>query len=319
MKDVSKLAGVSVITVSRVINNPEKVKESTRKKVQEVMEQLDFQPNYAARALVTNRTRTVHLWYPRLVNSSDPFMMKLVAGISEELSNHYYSFLFRKDWDFPYKCDGVIAMGLENGEDKRLKEKIDVPCVLFGRSPEFHWINVDDVKGARKIVEFIISQGHTKIGMIAVDVNAPFADERFEGYRQALESNGIPFNQEYIRYATPTERDGFEKSTELLSSTDITALFCMNDILALGAIQAARSLRKQVPEDISIGGYDGVWLDQLTEPSLTTVRLPVYEIGKELAKLIIEIIENPQKQRENRLFDPELIVRNSIIQIRKQP
>ncbi|MFC0472758.1 LacI family DNA-binding transcriptional regulator [Halalkalibacter kiskunsagensis] len=312
MKDVAKIAGVSIITVSRVINSPEKVKESTRKRIQQVMTELGFQPNHTAKALVTNKTRTIHLLHPDVFDTSDPYITKLIGGISCELSENHYSFLFRKDWEFPYKCDGVIAMGLGREEDQLLKDKIDVPCVLFGRTTDIDWVNVDDVSGAYKMVTYMISQGHKEIGMLVLDSKEPFASERLEGYRGALEENGIPFDPNLIQYVSALEKDGYKKTLELLECTDISALFCSTDLLALGAIRAARELNKKVPDELSIGGYDGVWLDQIAEPQLTTIKQPVFEIGKNLARLLIAKIENPNKSVENILYDPELIIRKSI-------
>ncbi len=317
MKDVSRVAGVSIITVSRVINTPEKVKESTRIKVQEVMDQLGFQPNHNAKALVTNKTRTVHLLYPKISDTSDPFFMKLIAGVSKELSENYYSFLFRSDWDFPYKCDGVIAMGLETGEDILLKEKLNVPCVLFGKTDYVDWVNVDDVLGAYKMVTYILKMGHKEVGMLVLNDKEPFAKERLEGYFQALKNHDVEINPKLIRYVTFSEKDGYEKTLELLNETNITAVFCSTDLLALGAIRAARELNKRIPEDFSIGGYDGVWLDQISDPQLTTIKTPVFEIGKALARKLIEKIENPNKQKEKVLYEPELIIRKSICKLNK--
>jgi LacI family transcriptional regulator len=281
------------------------------------MEESGFQPNHTAKALVTNKTRTIHLLHPDLFDISDPYITKLIGGISCELSQNHYSFLFRKDWDFPYKCDGVIAMGLGKAEDQILKDKIDVPCVLFGKTTDIDWVNVDDVNGAYKMVTYIISQGHKEIGMLVIDSKEPFASERLEGYRKALEENGIPFDPNLIKYVSALEKDGYLKTLELLKNTDISALFCSSDLLALGAIRAARELNKKIPEEISIAGYDGVWLDQIAEPQLTTIRQPVCEIGVKLAELLLTRIENPNKPLENILYDPELIIRGSISNLNK--
>jgi LacI family transcriptional regulator len=312
MKDVSKKAGVSVITVSRVINNPEKVKESTRKRVEKIMEELGFQPNQTAKALVTNKTRTIHLLHPQLFDTSDPYITKLIGGISCELSYNHYSFLFRNEWDFPYKCDGVIAMGLGRGEDQILKEKISVPCVLYGKTAGMDWVNVDDVKGAYKMVSHMISQGHKKIGILVIDSKEPFAEERLIGYRMALKEYGFPYDPNIVKYVSILEKDGYDQTLDLLTKTEITALFCSADLLALGAIRAARDLNKKIPEEFSVGGNDGVWLDQIAQPQLTTIQHPVFEIGKNLARLLLARIENPHKPLEKILYDPDLIIRGSI-------
>lgn len=313
MKDIAQKAGVSVITVSRAINKPDTVKDETREKIFKIMKEMDFHPNQAAKALVSNKTRTIHVMIPRALVTYDPYIMRFIAGVSDELSQAYYSFLIRRDWDFPYKCDGVIVMGLDKGEDSYLVDKLNVPSVLFGQTDlKLDWVDVDNKKGAYLMTKHLIDYGHEKIGFIAVDEDKRFASERLQGYYEALQDHDLIPNEQFVKFAINEEKYGYEKGLELLKNTDITAIFCSTDVLALGAIRAARSLQKKVPEEISVAGFDGVSVDEMADPPLTTIRQPVYDVGRLLAKKLIRRIDNINATVVNELIEPDLIIRKSI-------
>lgn len=313
MKDIAKAAGVSMITVSRVINSPELVKEDTRIKIESYMKELGFLPNHAAKALAENSTRAIHLYIPRYMGISDPFIMNLLAGVSEELSNAYYLSLIRRDLEFNQRCDGVIVMGLNFNEEKIIKDKLDVPFVLFGKTDlEVDCIDIDNVEGAVMLTEKIISCGHKKIGFIMIKTDQRFAHERMEGYKKALKRNNLLVDESLIKYSENTEGDAYLKSMELLSEKKVTAIFCCNDLLALGTFRAAEKLKLKVPRDLSIGGFDGLVYDLLTKKPLTTVKQPVYEAGKQLALRLLERLKNPELPFEKRLITPRIIIRESI-------
>ena len=313
MKDVAKASGVSLITVSRVINTPQLVAEETRAKVETAMNRLGFLPNHAAKALAQKNTRTVHLYVPRFMGLSEPFMMNLIAGVSEELSNAYYMFLIRRDLEFNQRCDGVIVTGLALNEENIFSEKLGVPFVLFGKTDrDIDCIDIDNEKGAYAMTEHILSKGHRKIGFLMLNVNQRYAYERFEGYRRALEDKGLAFDKNLVRYANPTEQDAYEKACELFADGRTTALFCCNDLLAVGAFRAAEKLNLKIPQDISITGFDGLIFDLLPKVPLTTVRQPVYEAGRALAARLLDRLRNPELPYEKTNILPELIVRNSV-------
>ncbi|MFP7299931.1 LacI family DNA-binding transcriptional regulator [Neobacillus niacini] len=314
MKEVAKEAGVSIITVSRVLNSPELVKPVTRKKVEEVMGKLNFQTNQAAKALVNNQTRVIHLFIPQNISMNNPFAMHFISGISDVLSSRYYSFLVRREWDFPYKCDGIIGMGISTNEEELIKEKFNVPFVLFGHTQldEFEWVEVDNFQGAYDMTDYLISLGHKEIGFILINENRRFAFDRLNGYKKALVDHGIPVNPDLIQYAANEENDGYIKSLELLSRKNISALFCTSDELALGAIRAARILGKKIPQDISIAGFDGLGYENLTDPKITTMHQPVYEAAKTLANVLVDRIENPHTNRVTKMISPIIRVNQSV-------
>lgn len=313
MKDVAKSSGVSLITVSRVINSPEIVSEATRLKVEEAMEKLDFVPNFAAKALAQNNTRTIYLYVPKNIGISDPFIMHLIAGVSEELSNANYLFLVKRDLEFNHRCDGVIVMGLDLSEENVFTSKIKIPFVLFGKSSfNIDCVDVDNVKGAAMMMNHIISKGHKKIAFLMIETNQRFAHDRFDGYKQELEKHNIVFDENLVRYSENTEQDSYLKAYDLMTKEKPTALFCCNDLLAIGAFRAAEKLKLKIPVNISIAGFDGLIFDLIPKVPLTTVRQPVYETGRFLAARLLGRLKNPEMPYEKISIVPELILRKSV-------
>lgn len=315
MKDVAKASGVSLITVSRVINNPELVAEATRIKVEQAVTELNFLPNHTAKALAENNTRTIHLYVPRFMGISEPFMMNLIAGVSEELSNAYYLFLIRRDLEFNQRCDGVIVMGLALNEENVFAEKLRVPFVLFGKTDmamEIDCVDVDNLAGATMMTEHIISNGHDRIGFLMLNINQRYAYERLEGYKQGLKNNGIPFNKNLVRYVDYSEQDSYVKACELMKDEKPSAIFCCNDLLAIGAFRAAENLNLKIPDDVSIAGFDGLIFDLIPKIPLTTVRQPVYETGRILARRLLERLKNPNLPFKKTYIAPEIVIRKSV-------
>ncbi len=313
MKDVAQAAGVSLITVSRVINSPDIVSEVTRLKVEKAMEELDFMPNFAAKALAQNNTRTIYLYIPGNIGISDPFIMHLIAGVAEELSNANYLFLVKRDLEFNHRCDGVIVMGLDLSEENVFTTKIKVPFVLFGKNDlDIDCVDVDNEAGAVKLTDSIIANGHRRIGFIMRNTSQRYALERLQGYRKSLEKHNIPFEESLVRYAENSEQEGYANTYDLLVKEKPTAILCCVDLLAIGAFRAAEKLKLKIPRDISIAGYDGLIFDLIPKVPLTTARQPVYETGRALAQRLLQRLKNPDLPFEKRYLEPELKWRESV-------
>jgi len=318
MKDVADKANVSVMTVSRVINNPEKVKEVTRKKVLQVMEELAFKQNVAAKALAKNQTRTIHIFIQSVLSTQDPYLMALLAGISDVLSAAYYSFLIRREWNVPYKCDGIIALPSSQQDIKKLKASIDEPIIVFGKTKvSVDWVDFDHYRGTYLMTKFMLEKGHKNLGFLGIETEEDFALERLNGFKDALKENNLILNRTNIKMvATHTERSGYESALELLQQNAITGLVCSSDVLALGALTAAKSIGKVVPDDFSIGGFDGVFLDQMADPPLTTIEQPVHAIGQELARSLLIRIQHPELPLMEKVISPKLIIRKTVADIK---
>lgn len=313
MKDVARESGVSLITVSRVINSPELVTEATRERVGRAMASLDFLPNHTAKALAENSTRTIHLYMPRSAVISEPFTMNLIAGISEELSEAYYLFLIRRELEFNQRCDGVIVMGLSLNEENEFAEKMRVPFVLFGKSDmEIDCVDVDNRQGAEAMTEHMLSLGHSEIAFMMLNVNQRYAHERLAGYRRGLEKYGIPADERLVRTVEYSEQDSYEKACDLIEREKPTAIFCCNDLLAIGAFRAAERYGLKIPQDISVAGFDGLIFDLIPKVPLTTVRQPVYSTGRAVARRLLDRLKNPRLPLEKTYIAPELVIRESV-------
>lgn len=243
LKDVAQRAGVSSITVSRVINTPELVKEKTKDKVMLAMAELKYVPNAAAKSLAVNRTGLIDVFIPSDIDLNNPFVMHFIAGISNALSKQMYPFLILRDKKKEHLCDGYIVTGLlrdEINEFYAYASERDRPVVLFGHTnlPKVSCIDVDNFAGAENITEYLIRQGHRKIVMINVDENKDYTEDRYNGYCSALEKHKLaPPPNAYLR-AVNNVQGGHDAALHLMETTDCTAIFCATDTMAIGVCQA---------------------------------------------------------------------------------
>ncbi|MDR1970673.1 MAG: LacI family transcriptional regulator [Treponema sp.] len=308
IKDVAKMAAVSAITVSRVINFPHKVRPETRKRVEEAMRETKYVPNRAAKNLVAGQTGIIDVYIPENVALSNPFMMFFITGISEALGEKMYSFLIKRSWNVEHNCDGYIVTGLLTDEINDFyayaKER-GRPVALFGHTDieEVDCLDVDNVLGASMAVSHLIENGHTSIGMINVAEKKDYTMDRYRGYRLAMKNAGLPPGRT-IRAAN-SFNGGYRAVQKLLSGGPLSAVFCASDVLAIGAINGMADAGLRVPKDISVIGYDGMGHHLLTDPHITTIVQPVIEIGRALAMTLTARISG-ETNRTFKLIPPRL-------------
>ena len=317
LEDVATLAGVSTITVSRVINSPELVKPATREKVERALAELNYVQNPVARALASNKIGIIAVYIPASIDLTNPFVMHFVAGISEVLSNHVYSFLIRRELDNEHLCDGYIATGLLKDEVKDIYQYTHErkrPLALFGHNdnPDIDCIDVDNVAGAQKVTDVLIQNGHRSIAMINVNEDKDYTVDRALGFSRALTAAGInPASCPQLAANNNVEGGYAAMKSILAAHPDCTGVFCATDTLAIGAANAIVKAGKKIPHDLSLVGFDGLGHDLLVRPNVTTVHQPVYEIGKQLAEALIARL-NGNKKRVKTLVEPEIILRESV-------
>jgi LacI family transcriptional regulator len=321
LEDVASLAGVSTITVSRVINSPGLVKPATREKVERAMAELNYVQNPVARALASNKIGIIAVYIPDSIDLMNPFIMHFIAGISEVLGKHVYSFLIRRELKTEHLCDGYIATGLLKDEVRRIYQYTHErgrPLVLFGHTehPDIDCIDVDNTIGARKVTDVLIRNGHRNIAMINVDEDKDFTVDRALGFTRALEAASIDASACPRHTAENNVNGGYAAMKRILAEDPgCTAVFCATDTLAIGAANAIVKAGKKIPQDVSLVGFDGLGHDLLVRPNVTTVHQPVYEIGMRLAETLIARL-NGGKVRVKTLVEPELILRESVSSIR---
>jgi DNA-binding LacI/PurR family transcriptional regulator len=321
--DVAKEAGVSIATVSKVINNTGNMRDSTRHKVLETMKQLNYYPSVMASALTGKSTGTLGLLVPDISNPFFSEMARMIEdraheqGMSvimcstdedEEKEKKYLELLRRK------QVDGFIVASSFHDKNllKELKQS-DVTLVMLTQDDSslgFTSVSVDDFKGGYEATSYLFSIGHKNIAIIAE--NAPSSKMRIYGYREAHEAYDIPFSEENIFRTTASISNGKKCFNDILNHAEApTAIFACNDLIAIGVIQGAKERGIRVPEDLSIIGFDNTILATTTVPALTTVAQPIEDMGKKVVDVIIEEIKEKLPVKERILFNPQLIVRGT--------
>ena len=327
MRDVAQKAGVSIKTVSRVVNNQGEISEATRQQVLAVIEELGYRPSRLARALVTRQTHTVGLLVSDITN---PFFPKVARGIMDVAqSKGYNTFLCNTDGNAEQELsllesladhgvDGIICYPTYNS-DENLNAFVKTygPVVVinhFFDHPNVSQIIVNNSQGARLAVDHLVDKGHTAIAMLT-GVRDPSLDNvrRIQGFREALEANNLPVNETWLVPSdAPTYDCGYEGAKKLLvEQPQVTAIFAYNDLLALGALQACRELGRRIPEDIAIVGFDDiVWATQ-SVPALTTVRIDKYELGRQATNRLFDMLDHPNPPYPLIRINVDLVIRQS--------
>lgn len=304
MQKIAALAGVSIATVSRALNNSGPVKEATRARILQLAGQYQYKPNPIARSLSTKKTDTIGLILPEM---ADEFFMDIIRGIDEEAyrANRFLlvsSFHTQRDiagtlLEFmgSGRVDGVILMAPEgqNGLIETLRRSRR-PVVLLnppGDADEFVYFKINNFQGAFAIVEHLFGHGYRRIGMITGPEDNIDADERLHGCLEAGRQCGQPIAPSFIIPGDFSARSGYYAFMRLMSQMERPeAIFAANDMMAMGAYQAARSLNLRIPQDIALAGFDDIFLSQLLTPRLTTVHVPIVELGSKAVRYLLQMI-----------------------------
>jgi LacI family transcriptional regulator len=327
--DVAREAGVSMMTVSRVVNNKEGVSQETRQAIEEVIQRLDYHPNILARGLATQRTGTLGLIVPDI---SNPFFSGVARGVERAASEKGYSILVCDTEEDPQRELDVLELLLEKWVDglvlcsSRLEQSklqsilAQYPAtVLVNKELEIENANffigcalINDKAGGQMATNHLIKSGHSVIGFLAGPPVSQSGCWREEGYRQALVEAGLPDRPELVVPCAPTVEGGQKAAAQLLAAhPEITALFCYNDLVAVGVIQACNATGRIVPDDLAIVGYDDIILAPLVTPPLTTCRVEREELGKLATELLLERLGGCAEECQKRILQPELIIRAS--------
>jgi len=327
IKDIARLANVSVTTVSRVINNkPEGVSEETRQKILKLVKELGYQPNAIARGLVTKKTKTIGLIIPDI---SNPFFPDIARGVEDSAHIYGYNvFLCNTDDNLEKESeyikalkekyvDGIIFTSSSIPKHEHIIELVEsgIPVVIMDRrvdSENIYGVFLDNYEGGYIATKHLIDLGHRKIGCITGPLHTKSARERLEGYKKALLDSGIEIDEKLIFEGDYKIKGGITGAERLLKDNkDISAIFACNDLMAYGAYKTIRSFGYKIPEDISVVGFDDIQLSQILEPQLTTVRQPAYDMGLTAARMLIKLIEDKKLKKKIINFKPQLIIRQS--------
>jgi DNA-binding LacI/PurR family transcriptional regulator len=315
IEDVARAAGVSVATVSRVLNEQGHVLPETQEKVRKAADELRYQPNLSARNLRRNESRIILILAP---NFSNPYYSNVLAGICDVSRNLGYSTLIYNTYDSnaldqtlvthlfqKNRADGMITLAV-NRDDRWLTQVAGkyplVQCSEYVEDEPIPHISVDNRSAAKESVSMLIAQGHRRIGIVTSANRYLSSANRMRGYLDALEEADIARDESLIAYASAdySFASGKQAARELLSLPEPpSAIFCVSDILALGVIAAAGKMGLQVPWDLSVTGFDDVDYTTMFHPYLTTVSVPCYDLGRRSMQLLYDqIAQKPGLERE---------------------
>lgn len=298
LTDVAKKANVSKMTVSRVINHPEQVTDELKELVYAAMKDLNYKPNRLAKALANQRTQMVKLFILEDMESVEPYYMNLLIGIASELDKHSYGLQFlTAESNNLGQSDGYIICGMRESDFENIKA-LEEPVVLFGENSHgYDFVDSDNKKNIEIACEYCLERGYDKLVYIEMDIQEPFSANRRAGYMTVTKKFGI--ESVVLQFKNDSD-DVYDYITQNIDQfKKNTAFICASDRLGLGVVRALKFANLNVPEDFGVIGHDGVFLDQISYPKLTTIQQDVKGMGEACARLILQRIKNknlPQKK-----------------------
>lgn len=327
IKDVAKKAGVSVTTVSRVLNGEKYVKDDLKAKVKQAIDELGYAPSHIARSLVRKKTNLIGVIVPDLTSS---FYSTILSSIEETASLNDYNLLVCNiiedtDKELKYlnvfkemRVDGIIIMHEKLNDDIRnFIHKLDIPIIFSSVRPvdhKFISVIIDDYEAAYEATKYLIELGHERIAFIGGDMrDITSGQNRYVGYRNALKDQRVRIVNDYIRFGDYKTHSGYNMMKELLACEPRpTALFAVSDDMAVGAMNCIHDHGLKVPDDISIIGFDGSQLTELVRPRLTSMEQPIQDMGKITVNTLIDFISDPASSpREDLIMGHKLVLRDS--------
>lgn len=327
IKDVARLAGVSVSTVSKYLNAPSRLREDTKKRVEAAIKELSYVPSPLARSMRTGKTHSVAVMVPDI---SNPFYGETYGNIQSALMlNGYVPILYTTDNNpdilknylsdaLVRKLDGVILCFVDEAEEiMDYIEEIQkgIPIVLLGgyvSNINLNSVVIDVFEGTYKATNHLISLGHTDIGYIGGPEKSIICREKYKGFAKAMNDAGYDINPMLVHHGSDTMQAGYQAARSFVMSTNrLTAVVAEDDFLAIGCLKYLTQHGIKVPDEVAVTGFDDILLSRMYEPPLSTISIPKKEIGFEAVSLILDRIKKPSAKKKQLIFKTDLIVRNS--------
>lgn len=322
--EVAKKAHVSIATVSRIINNKDQVTEKTRQHVLRVMDEMDFVPKNT-KALFSATSNVILLLIPDFEN---PFNAAIISGIQESAREHDMDVFVVQTKNYYTEHRHFINILKNNSiagiiilapaPHKSLLDELchSCPVVMCSEYAEDYgvsYVTINDIESAKSAVNYLISTGRRKIGLINSNLKYKYARHRERGYKQALETAGLEIREDFIAHISAIDySSALSSATHILGLPDRPdAFFAVSDVFATGVIVAAKKLGLRVPEDVSVVGFDNIELSNMTEPPITTIEQPAHQLGYQAAEMLIEKIRKPDMADKQIILDTHLVVRGS--------
>jgi len=336
IQDVADLAGVSKSTVSKYLNNIPYVSAKTAEKIEKVIKEIGFQPNSLARSLVSNKTGLIGL---AISDFDNPINMELIKSIQLEADKFNYQVVListnddqRSEDQLPkllggkfQNLDGILLAnaredGIEQTKLKKINEIFEHIVLVHRHVPtkDFDYVIIDGYMGAKLATEYLIRLGHRRIAMISGPKKIFQFRERVRGFKDTLQENGLLDQGFIIEVDEQKVEDGYRATEEIMfGGINPTAIFASTDRLALGALDAAKNYGWEIPNELSVVGFDNIYFSRLARVPLTTIDGRVKELGARSVQILIEKIENLRKEREQIILSPTLVVRDSCSEVIK--
>lgn len=325
IKDVSQKAGVSTATVSRVFNNTGLVDEETRQRVLDASKELRYMPNAVGRSLSTRRTDSIGLLLPDIYGE---FFSEVIRGADQTAQQNRYHLLVSSSHNhrneieaalrvMSGRVDGLILMSPQIDAQTLISNlPVNLPVVLlncFVDGVSFDSLNIDNLGGAYQMTQHLIQHGHERIAVITGHDDNLDADERIRGYRQALQENHLPIAEDWEISGSFSEESGYTAVQKVLALTPRpTAIFALNDSMAIGALGALREYGVAIPQEMALAGFDDIPIARFLSPTLTSVRVSIHELGAlATQKLVHAIHEKNNHAKQHVVIPTSLALRES--------
>lgn len=322
LRDVAREAGVSIRTVSRVVNNKDAIADGTRQRVLEIIQRLGYRPNTLARGLVSGKTRSLAVVIPQI---TDPFYPEFVQGVeSVARAQEYHVFLCNTDEDplqelktlealASKQVEGVILCGTRMDHEQLVQANQLHKLVIVTSHPPAGLVNVNvqEEAGFSVVTTHLIELGHRAIGHIPRLQHGVSA--RLDGYCQAMQQHGLSAPPAYVEPVNHSTIDEGRAATERLLARvpHLTAITCYNDLVAIGALQACKAMGRKVPEEMSIVGFDDILLASLVEPALTTMHVSRFDLGRMATERLFCMVSE-QDREHDRVVIPQTVCHSEL-------
>lgn len=334
IRDVAAVAGVSVATVSYVLNGKKKVSEQTKAVVLDVIRQLEYVPDLNARGLSVKDTKLIGVVVPQTEPGStlmfrNNFYSEILGSIEYHARQHgYHVLISATDVTADYldlirerNLDGVIIIGTYQNEFFEQLGQLDVPVVMvdsYCRYDGFHQVRIDDQYSSYMATKHVLEAGHRKVGLVAGLLHEDgVMQKRFKGYQQALEEFAVPYRAEYVFEGNVDYDSGADIAYRIAKShTELTALVATADIFAIGLMKGFYESGVRVPEDISIMGFDDLDISAYLTPGLTTVRQEISLKGEHAVELLVQNMADPRMKKVEEILPVKIVERDSVRRIR---
>jgi len=328
IRDVSKEAGVSIATVSRALSAPEKVSKVGLKKVEDAIAKLHYKPNMLSQKF---RNKTANCIVVLVPDISNLFFTTVIRGIETVAQKKGFNVLLGDTRDSSTReknfislvetrqADGIIQLRPYTSDSALPMESVIAVNASGCENTPYPTVRIDNVTAAKDVTKYLLSLGHTRVGVISGLHDNPHSVDRMKGYKQALDEANIPFDAALISEGDFTMWSGLNSTEHFMRMSDMpTAILCMNDEMAIGAIKGFRRKGLKLPEDMSITGFDDLEISRYCEPSLTTVSQPAEKVGEKSAELLFKLIEGVVPSQTEYILPVEFVIRESTTGPRKQ-